>query len=201
MLALYHAPRSRSGRTVWLLEELGATYDLRYVDIVYGDGSGRRDPANVHPDAKVPALVDDGALVTESLAVALYLTDLLPEAGLGAPVGDPARGAYLTWLAWCAGELEPTLFAHLSGAGDNSRAKASLDAVVARIDAALAAGPYLMGDRFTAVDVMVGGTLAWARSVMPPSAALDAYLARLTERPASIAACAKDAPAADRQAA
>ncbi|QNA86241.1 glutathione S-transferase family protein [Sphingomonas sp. So64.6b] len=201
MLALYHAPRSRSGRTVWLLEELGAAYDIRFVDIVYGDGSGRRDPANVHPDGKVPALVDGDALVTESLAVALYLTDLLPEAGLGVLVGDPARGTYLTWLAWCAGELEPTIFAQMTGAGDDPRAKAGFDAVVARIDAALAAGPYLMGDRFTAVDVMVGGTLAWARSVMPPSAALDAYLARLNERPASIAACAKDAPAADRQAA
>ncbi|MGY4398673.1 glutathione S-transferase [Sphingomonas sp. UYAg733] len=201
MPTLYHAPQSRSGRIVWLLEELGTSYDLRHVGIVYGDGSGRRDPANVHPDGKVPALVDDGMLITESLAVALHLTDRFPEAGLGALVGDPLRGAYLTWLAWCAGELEPMIFAQMTGAGDDPRAKAGFDAAVARIDAALAAGPYMMGDRFTAVDVMVGGTLGWARSVMPPSAALDAYLARLTERPANLAARAKDAPATDRQAA
>ena len=66
MLTFYHAPHSRSGRIMWLLEEIGADYGTRYVDIVYGDGSGRRDPDNVHPDGKVPALVHDGALLTRA---------------------------------------------------------------------------------------------------------------------------------------
>ena len=94
MLTLFHAPWSRSGRIVWLLEEIGADYDIRYVDIFRAmTQSGARDPANLHPDGKVPALLHDDVLVTESAAVALYLTDLFPEAGLGAPVGSAERGA------------------------------------------------------------------------------------------------------------
>src|SRR5688572_16277627 len=108
MLTLFHAPWSRSSRIVWLLEEIGAPYEIRYVDIFRAQTqSGGRDPANPHPDGKVPALVHDGALVTESAAIALYLTDLFPQAGLGAPVGSSERAAYVTWLSWTAGEMEP----------------------------------------------------------------------------------------------
>jgi len=88
MLTLFHAPWSRSGRIVWLLEEIGAGYDIRYVDIYRAmTNSGARDAANLHPDGKVPALLHDDALVTESAAIALYLTDLHPEANLGASDG------------------------------------------------------------------------------------------------------------------
>lgn len=202
MLTLYHAPHSRSGRIVWLLEELGADYAIRYMNIAYGDGSGAPDPANVHPDKKVPALVHDGALVTESMAIALYLTDLFPEADLGVGLGEAERGTYLTWLAWCVGELEPAILARMFGAGDDPRAQAQFAACMSRIDSALWAGPYVMGDRFTAADVLIGGTLKFAQSLLRPSDALDAYLMRIAERPASLAACAKDAPPpADRLAA
>ena len=144
-------------------------------------------------------LVHDGALVTESAAIALYLTDLFPDANLGATVGDGARGTYLTWLAWGVGEMEPAIFQRMFGKDKDRRANATFDACVARIDAALAAGPYLMGDCFTAIDVMVGGMLSWARAVLPPGAVLDAYLTRIAERPANLAACAKDAPVAECQ--
>jgi glutathione S-transferase len=100
MLTLHHAPQSRSSRILWLLEELGADYDIVYTNIPRMDGSGGPDPANPHPDKKVPALVHDGRLVTESVAIALYLTDLFPKAGMGPAVGGPDRGAYLTWLAY-----------------------------------------------------------------------------------------------------
>lgn len=96
MLTLFHSLQSRSSRMIWLLEELGADYEIRYVDIPKMDGSGRPAPANPHPDKKVPALAHDGALVTESAAICLYLTDLHPDAGVGPGVGDPQRGAYLS---------------------------------------------------------------------------------------------------------
>src|SRR5690606_37929330 len=100
MLTQFHAPQSRSGRIVWLLEEIGADYDIRYVDIFRAMTlMGAREPANLHPDGKVPALLDDGALVTESAVIALNLTDLYPDANLGASVGSPDRAAYVTWLA------------------------------------------------------------------------------------------------------
>lgn len=193
MLTLFHAPWSRSGRMVWLLEEIGADYEIRYCDILRRDGSGARDPANPHPDGKVPALAHDDVLVTESLAIALYLTDLFPGAELGAAVGSAERGAYLTWMAWVAGELEPALWSAMSGETESdAMAKARYDAVIARLFDALERGPYLMGDRFTAVDVMVGSTLGWARAHAPASEALDAYLARLGERPGNGRAKEKD---------
>lgn len=193
MLTLFHAPWSRSSRLVWLLEETGAPYDICYCDIARMDGSGARDPRNPHPDGKAPALLHGDALVTESAAIALYLTDLLPEAGLGAPVGSAERGAYVTWLAWIAGEMEPAFWSKISGAieGD-AQAQGRYDAVVARLLGALERGPYLMGQRFTAVDVMAGSAVAWARDHVPPSAALDAWLERILDRPANALATAKD---------
>ena len=73
MLTLFHSPQSRSTRFLWLLEELGAEYEVEYVTIPRMDGSGAPDPKNPHPEKKVPALLHDGHLVTESVAVALYL--------------------------------------------------------------------------------------------------------------------------------
>ena len=194
MLTLFHAPQSRSGRIVWLLEEIGADYDIVYVDIFRAMTlTGARDPANLHPDGKVPALLHDEALVSESAAVALYLTDLHPKANLGASVGSPDRAAYVTWLAWTAGEMEPAFWSRISGAAESDpNAKARFDAVIARLLTALATGPYLMGDRFTAVDVMIASALAWGREYVPESALIDAYLERALNRPANARAAAKD---------
>ncbi len=193
MLTLFHAPWSRSSRLVWLLEETGAPYDICYCEIVRSDGSGGRDPRNPHPDGKVPALLHDDVLVTESIAVALYLTELFPDAGLGAPVGSPERGAFLTWMAWVAGEMEPAFWAKISGATrTDPQAQARYDAVLARLFDALERGPFLMGQRFTAVDVMVGSALAWARDFIPASPVVDAWLERVLERPANAMATAKD---------
>lgn len=193
MLTLFHAPWSRSSRLVWLLEEIGAGYDICYCDIARTDGSGARDPRNPHPDGKVPALLHGDVLVTESMAVALYLVDLFPEAGLGAPVGSPERGALLTWLAWTTGEMEPAFWDRISGATEaDPKARARYDAVIARLSGALSRGPYLMGQRFTAVDVMVGSALAWAREFLPADRALDLYLERVLDRPANVMATAKD---------
>src|SRR5690606_29280022 len=83
MIVLYHAPRSRSSRFIWLLEELGAPYRIEPVSIRRGDGSGALDTKNPHPHGKVPVVVHDGATIFESIAIALYLTDAFPDANLG----------------------------------------------------------------------------------------------------------------------
>lgn len=194
MLTLFHAPWSRSGRIVWLMEEIGAPYEIEYVDIIRArTGTGRRDKANLHPDGKVPALLHDGALVTESAAIALYLTDLHADAGLGAPVGSPERAAYVTWLAWTAGEMEPAYWGRISGQTETDpAARLRYDQVNARLLSALEHGPYLMGHRFTAVDVMVGSAMVWGREFAPKSDLMDRWLDRISERPANHAATAKD---------
>ena len=107
MLTLYHSPQTRSSRFIWLLEEIGEPYGIEYVTIQRGDGTGERDPKNPNPDGRVPTLVHDGVQVSESAAIALYLSDAFPAAQLGPAVGDPGRGNFLTWLYYYAGEVEP----------------------------------------------------------------------------------------------
>jgi glutathione S-transferase len=198
MLTLFHAPQSRSSRIIWLLEELGAKYEIAYTNIPRMDGSGAVDAANPHPDKKVPALVHDGALVTESIAIMLYLTDLHPEAGLAPRVGDPQRGAYLSWLAYYAGVAEPVVIFEAAKVSDNTalvrsfRGRAELDA---RISGALEKSEYLLGDRFTAADLLFASVGQWFRAGLPPGERVDRYLATCNSRPALARAQAKDKPA------
>lgn len=195
MLTLFHAPQSRSSRIIWLIEELGADVRIEYCAIAHRHGQkvGEADPRNPHPDGKVPALSHDGIVITESAAVALYLTDLFPEAKLGAPVGSSERGAYLTWLTWAAGELEPAMWGKIMGQTETDAfARARYDAAMERLTEALWAGPWLMGERFTAVDVMIGAALGWGRQHLPDNRVFDAYQARLAERPAKVRADARD---------
>lgn len=195
MVTLVHAPQSRSSRCIWLLEELGAPYDIKKVNISRQDGSGGRDPANPHPDGKVPALIDDGVVITESPAIFLYLTDKFPKNGLGPVVGDRQRGPYLTWLSYYGGVIEPVVNAVFGGFENDAfrrtfRGKAEMDE---RLSKALSAGPYLMGDKFTAADILIGSLGAFARQMMPPGAVVDDYLKRIHERPAALRAREKDA--------
>lgn len=192
MLTLFHAPRSRSTRFIWLLEELGAPYEIRKVDIFRSvSNTGARDPANPHPHGQVPALLDDGVLITESAAIALYLTDKFPEAGLGPVVGDPLRGPYLSWLAYYAGVLEPCV-TNLWKQRQDDQDKAQYQAMDERLRATLEASPWLLGDAFSAADIMFVSLLQFARQMLPPHEAYDDWLARANARPALARALAKD---------
>ena len=202
MLTLFHAPWSRSSRLVWLIEELGADARIEYCDIVRGDGSGARDPKNPHPDGKVPALLHDDVLITESGAIAVYLSGLHPEAGLGFPPAAPQRGALLSWMFWAAGEMEPALWGKISGAVDTDpTARLRYQQAMDRLIEALWEGPWLMGDQFTIADVIIGSALGWGRQHLPDSPVFDRYLERLNQRPARIRAEARDGDIATTRAA
>jgi glutathione S-transferase len=193
MITLYHAPRTRSSRFVWLLEELGAPYTIFPVSIFRPtDGSGEPDPNNPHPEKQVPCIEDKGVVIPESQAIALYLADQYPQAGLAPKIGDPARGPNLAWMAWYVAAMEPAMFAHFEGTLDQPMKKRNQEQVMARLEAALAKGPWIMGDKFTAADVLIGSALGWARAAFPQSAAIDAYTARLQARPACVRGVALD---------
>ena len=188
MLTLYHFPQSRSGSIVWLLEEIGAPYETKIVDFRRADGTGTRDPANPHPHGKVPALVHDGETVFESSAIALYLTDLFPQAKLGPRVGDPKRGEYLSWLAYRSGVMEPAFMErrfnikHVFGA----MGWAPPEEVEEVLNAALSKRKYFLGDEFSAMDVMLGGGVHYMMlfKMMAETPVLKEYAARITSRPA-----------------
>ena len=188
MLTLFHAPKSRSGTIVWLLEELGVPYETRIVNIRRGDGSGARDPANPHPHGKVPCLQHDGQRVFEIAAITLYLTDLYPEAKLGPRIDDPRRGEYLSWLAYRPGVMEPALMMrrlnvkHIPG----TMGWAEAGEVEEVLNSVLSGRKYLLGDEFSAADISVGGTIHFMMmwKLMSETEVLQEYAARITGRPA-----------------
>ncbi|NMN04608.1 MULTISPECIES: glutathione S-transferase [unclassified Novosphingobium] len=203
MITLFHAPKSRSSRMIWLLEEIGVPYEIRPVSIFRPmTGDGQPDPANPHPDKRVPAVVHDGRLLAESVAIVLYLLDAFPEANLAPAQADTGRGDYLTWMAWYVAELEPALFAAQAGdlAGSAQKQRGH-DAVVARLRNALAAGPYVMGDAFTGADLLISSAMTFGRAAFPADALFDAYLERCRNRPAAIRALALDDQAGPQPAA
>ena len=195
MLSLYHSPDSRSSRFIWLLEELGAEFELIYCNIKRRSGRGEADPKNPHPDKRVPALLHDGQLVTESAAIALYLTDTFPAAGIGIPPGAPMRAAYLTWLAFYAGEADPayTVRSLYEGRLD-AMTERNHQRVVARVSSALKQGPYLLGDQFGAADILMSGPFEWDREFAPANVEIEEWLARITARPAARRAAGRDEP-------
>lgn len=183
MLTLYHAPGELSSRMVWLLEELQTDYELVVTHFPKADGSGA-DPCNPHPHGYAPALLHDGRLVTETGAIALYLTDLFPQSELGAPVGHPLRAAYVSWLFYQVGMTEPLVNMKAAQLLGHFAPYARLnDAMMAHIDHTLAAQPYLLGERFTAVDILYMDLFLRMRPLLGPSAVIDSYLTR-ADRPA-----------------
>ena len=197
MITLFHRPKTRSSRFIFLLEELEAPYEIKIVTTRNRDGTGAIDPANPHPHGKVPAISDDGTVVFESPAIALYLTDKFTKKGLGPLVGDPKRGAYLSWLSYYTGVLEPAFMSKFTNT-EVLRGTAGwvpVEEAMPAILNLLSRGPYLLGDEFTAVDVLYGTTFAMfgQSPVMPKSPVIDAYVQRIVGRPAYARAQAKDA--------
>jgi glutathione S-transferase len=197
MLTLFHAPFSRSGRIVSLIHEMGIAdwVQIVPVNIRRQDGTGDVDPANPHPESKAPALLHDDVLITETSAIMLYLTGMFPAAGLGPQVGDATYGRYLTWLNWYNSMMEPALVCAAAGL-DHPYLTATFrgpDAVTARIRAALDKGPWLLGDTFSAADILVHSPYAWFTEALPDDPLIREWVARCMARPARAQAGALDA--------
>lgn len=198
MITLHHAPRSRSSGIIWLLEEAGADYDIHYVDIRRGDGTGRADATNPHPHGKVPVLTDGGEIVFERIAICLYIADEYPAAKLGPQAGDAGRGEFLTLLAYYAGVIEPAFTSKFMNVAPprGTAGWVAVDEVMPFINAQLAKHPYIAGDQFSAADILYAG--AFALFMNSPlmadhkTKALEDYVARCTSRPAHARAAGKD---------
>ncbi len=188
-LTLYHAAPSRSSIVRWMLEELGQPYDLHVLTLLKGE-QRQADYLKINPMGKVPAVKHGDVIVTEAAAICTYLADEFPGAGLNVPVGDPQRGPYLKWLFFAPGCIEPAITDRASprkemphrgrlGYGD-------FDLVMEVTAKALAPGPYLLGEHFTAADVVLGSTLRWGMmtKMMPKRPEFVAYVERLAQRPA-----------------
>ena len=204
-ITLFHAPHTRSSGVLTLLEELEAPYTLHVLDRSKDE---QRSPAYlaINPLGKVPALQDGSAIVTEQVAIFLHLADLFPEAGLAPAVQDQLRGPYLRWMVFYAAAFEPAVVDKARGHEPGMRAMSPYGAYQEVIDTvidALQPGPYLLGSTFSAADVLWAGALAWTTQfkLVPQHPAIEAYVARVTGRPAAQRAAAKDTELAAAQAA
>jgi glutathione S-transferase len=199
-IVLFHCPNSRSSGTLTLLEELGAEYELRVMNMQAGE---QRQPEylRVNPMGKVPAILHGDALVTEQVAIYLYLADLFPEAGLAPPLGDRRRGPYLRWMAFYSGCFEPALVDRAMKREPGAPAMSpygDFETVMSTLTAQLRAGPFILGQDFSAADVLWGTALGWTTmfGLVPETPEIKAYVQRITRRPAAMRVRERDAAVA-----
>jgi len=188
-LTLYHAAPSRSSIVRWMLEELGEPYDIHLLSLIKGE-QATPDYLAINPMGKVPALKHGDVVVTEAAAICTYLADEFPAAKLNVPIGDPRRGSYFKWLFFGPGCIEPAITDRAFPRKEEPRrgmlGYGDFDTVMNVVAKAVEPGPYLLGDHFTAADVVVGSTLRWGLmfKLLPERPEFVAYVARLEQRPA-----------------
>ncbi|HVJ41619.1 MAG TPA: glutathione S-transferase family protein [Dongiaceae bacterium] len=183
----YHAPLSRSGGTLMLLQELGAEYDLHLLDMKAGE-QRRSAYLAINPMGKVPAIRHEGTLITEQIAIFIYLGDLYAETGLAPQMGDPLRGSYLRWLAFYAGCFEPALLdkaLNREAPPPSAAGYGDYDTMMNTLTGQLSIGPWFLGERFTVADVLWGNALHWilAFNLIPAHPPITRYVERFNARP------------------
>ena len=203
-VTLFHSPNSRSEGVLVLLEELEADYDLHVLNL---KTSQQREPAYlaVNPMGKVPAILHGDALITEQAAVYLYLADLYAEAGLAPGLTDPLRGPYLRWMVFYGSCFEPALIDRMmkrEPAPPSTSPYGDFATMFGTLTQQLARGPYLLGERFSAADVLWGTALKWTTgfNMIPALPEIVAYVERVGSRPAAHRAGVKKTALAAAQA-
>ncbi len=195
MIKVFGCPNTRSARVVWALEEAGIDYE--YVKVDLSKGEGRRPPyIDINPGGKVPTLIDGDFVLTESAAICTYIGEQFPASGLVPERETPEHARYNQWGFFVIGELEQPMWAmtkHRFALPEKWRVPAVIDtarwefSVAAKVlNTGLDGRDFMVGDRFTAADILVTHTLAWARAFEVPLGheRLEAYADRMLSRPA-----------------
>ena len=196
-LTLYHASPSRSSIVLWMLEELGEPYDIHLLSLTQGENRAAAYLA-INPMGKVPAIRHGDTIITEAAAICTYLADEFPGAKLNVPIGSPQRGVYLKWLFFGPGCIEPAVIDRAAPRKEEARrgmlGYGDFDTTMNTVAAAVEKGPWLMGEQFTAADVIIGANIRWGMmfKMIPERPEFTAYAGRIAARPAAQRAEAKD---------
>jgi glutathione S-transferase len=180
-----------------MLEEIGEPYDIELLSLTEGDQQ-KPDYLAVNPMGKVPALRHGDTVITEVAAICTYLADEFPKANLSIPIGTPRRGTYLKWLFFGPGCFESAVIDRAAPRKEEARRAmlgyGDFDTTMNVVAKAVEKGPYLMGEQFTAADVVIGSNVRWGTifKLVPERPEFAAYAARLAARPAVERAKAKD---------
>jgi glutathione S-transferase len=186
-LTFFHSPKTRSAGVRILLEELGADYTLHVLNMKKGE---QREAAYlaINPMGKVPALLHHGELICEQVAVYLYLADLFPAAGLAPAFDDPLRGPYLRWMAFYGSCYEPAVVDRAMKREPAAMATSpygTFDIMFKTLTDHLGKAPYMLGEKFSAADVLWGTALTWTTmfGLAPETPVTRAYMDRINARP------------------
>jgi glutathione S-transferase len=187
-IVLYYNPMSRARIAHWMLEEVGAPYRIELVSFEKGE---HKKPSflAINPMGKLPTIVHRGVVITESAAICAYLADAFPAARLAPRNEEPARGTYFRWLFFGAGCVEPAMMDHSLNRPQPERTSAlgygTYADTVNTLEKALAPGPYILGDRFSAADVYIGSQIGYGLMTksLEPRPVFQDYMARVSERP------------------
>ncbi|RZA06510.1 MAG: glutathione S-transferase family protein [Proteobacteria bacterium] len=188
-LVLYHATPSRSVGARALLAELGVPYELKLLNLKERE-EYKPEFLAINPMGKVPTIVHDGVVITEQTAIYTYLADAFPAAGLAPAIGDPLRGPYLRWMAFYGSCFEPgviDLALQREPAPYSMSPYGNIDTVMRVLWTQLEApGPWFLGEKFTALDVLWAGSLTWMAKfeLVKLTPAAEEYLKRVNARPA-----------------
>jgi glutathione S-transferase len=196
-MRFYWAPKTRSLRVLWMLEEIGAPYERVHVDLA-GGAQHKAAFHAINPMEKVPALQDGDACAAECGAIIAYLAEKFPEAGLAPPIGSAKRGRYLQWLFFSGSCIEGAItqkFANVQ-IPPQTAGWGSFDKVFNVLSETLSGSPYLLGDTFSAADLLIASDLNFVINVfkmLEPRPEFSAYIERCLSRPARVRAGKIDA--------
>jgi glutathione S-transferase len=192
-MKLYWFPQTRSSRAVWMLEEAGVDYELVSVDIRQPERSPEHLAAS--PMGKVPALEDGEVKMWDSASICLYVADRYASGRLAPGLDDPLRARFVQWLIYAPGMIEPAMFEfglrtvvpeeHQAEAFNPGRLGwGSFAKTIKTLEDGLGDGPWILGDKFSAADVMLGSSAVFLRmfGMLPDSPVLEAYADRCLER-------------------
>lgn len=194
-MKLYYARQTRAGRPRWMLEEIGVPYELVRVDLSKRQHKTPEYLA-IHPHGAVPAFADGELTMFESAAICAYLADKFSDKGFAPPIASPERGLYYQWLVYSMATLEPPvvrIFLNTRMLPEEKRSAAAVEEgraqwqqVAQTLEAAVMGKSYLVADRFSAADVMVGSIAGWAGflGLLEGFPGLRAYSDGLAARPA-----------------
>lgn len=189
-LIFYTNPQSRGRMVRWALEEIGTPYDT--VLVAYGDAMKAPEFLAINPMGKVPALRHGDVTITETGAIIAYLADAFPNANLAPPPGDPLRGTYLRWMFFAAGPLEEATNARNMGweiPPDKRRSSGfgEFARVLDALEEAIAPGPHVLGEQFSAADIYFGQKIAWClmTGLIDTRPSFQTYVECINARPAA----------------
>ncbi|MBC7880734.1 MAG: glutathione S-transferase N-terminal domain-containing protein [Anaerolineae bacterium] len=196
-VTLFHAPHTRSTGALILLKELNADYHLQVLNFKVGEHRNTEYLA-INPMGKVPALMHSDVLITEQVAIFLYLSDLYSEAKLAPEIGDPLRGSYLRWMVFYGSCFEPAIVDRALKREPGAQGMSpygDYDTTFKTLIDQLSRGEYFLGDTFTSLDLLWGTALSWITmfKLIPPLPVIQTYIDRINARPSVIWAREKDA--------